>query len=67
MTLQNNTMDAFQHCAHYFASAVADTLHTVAMILVVVANIDLHAAQDKIWYGHVAGDEMHMNCYYFAV
>ena len=56
--LTNNTMDAFQHCAHYSASAVADTLHTVAMILVVSANIDLHAVQNKIWYGHVTGDEI---------
>ena len=44
---QNNMMDAFQHCAHNFASAVADTLHTVGyeafMTLVVVANVDVDA------------------------
>ncbi len=45
--LQNNMMDVFQHCACNFASAVADTLHTVGyetfMTLVVVPNIDVGA------------------------
>ena len=40
-------MDAFQHWANNFASAVADTLHTVGyeavMTLVVVANVDVEA------------------------
>ena len=60
--LQNNMMDAVQHCAHNFASGFADTLHTVGheafTTLVVVANIDVDAVLqglDSTYCGHAAG------------
>lgn len=68
-------MDGFQHRVHSFASAVADTLHTVVYeapgTLGVIPSIDVGAVPKGLdstqCGGHAVRDEMHMIFCCFAI